>query len=73
MGYATKVQLIRRKASEQYYVNLPRAVARAMDFARGEVVEWSIEDKRTLVLRRRDVPPPVSGTGPEDAGGDHPA
>ncbi len=27
-----------------------------MEFARGEVVEWIIEDKTQLVLRRRSVP-----------------
>jgi hypothetical protein len=53
MGYPTKVQLIKRKHSEQWYINFPSAVARAMEFTRGEVVEWMIEDKRHLVLRRR--------------------
>ena len=65
MGYATKVQLIRRKASEQYYVNLPTAVARAMEFRRGEVVEWLVEDKKTLVLRRTEAPGAAHGAGPE--------
>ena len=27
MGYPTKVQLIRRKASEQWYINFPAALA----------------------------------------------
>ena len=53
MGYPTKVQLIKRKQSEQWYINFPSAVARAMEFTRGEVVEWVIEDKGHLVLRRR--------------------
>ncbi len=53
MGYPTKVQLIKRKQSEQWYINFPSAVARAMEFTRGEVVEWVIEDKRHLLLRRR--------------------
>lgn len=39
MGYPTKVQLIKRKASEQWYINFPSAVAQAMEFDRGEVVE----------------------------------
>ena len=30
MGYPTKVQLIRRKASQQWYVNFPSALAQAM-------------------------------------------
>ena len=52
MGYPTKVQLIHRKASEQWYINFPSAVAQALDFSRGETVEWHIEDKNLLALRR---------------------
>jgi hypothetical protein len=57
MGYPTKVQLIKRKASEQWYINFPAAVAQAMEFQRGETVEWFIEDKSQLVLKRHQVPP----------------
>lgn len=56
MGFPTKVQLIQRKDSQQWYINFPSAVAQAMEFARGEVVEWIIEDKNRLSLRRRRVP-----------------
>lgn len=56
MGYPTKVQLIRRKHSEQWYINFPSAVAQAMDFERGETVEWRIEDKANLRLHRLQVP-----------------
>ena len=52
MGYPTKVQLIRRKASEQWYINFPAALAQAMEFERGEVVEWVVEDKASLLLQR---------------------
>ncbi len=54
MGYPTKVQLIRRLKSEQWYVNLPAAVAQALEFDKGEVVEWVIEDKKTLILKRSE-------------------
>ena len=57
MGLPTKVQLIKRKSSEQWYINFPSAVAQAMDFSRGETVEWSIEDKSLLALRRLNPPP----------------
>ena len=57
MGFPTKVQLIKRKASEQWYINFPSAVAQAMEFTRGEVVEWIIEDKSQLVLNRPQAPP----------------
>jgi len=56
MGYATKVQLIKRRASEQWYVNFPSAIAQAMEFSRGELVEWIIEDRGQLILRRKHMP-----------------
>ncbi len=56
MGYPTKVQVIKRKKSEQWFINLPAAVARAMEFAPSEMVEWIIEDKTQLVLRREQAP-----------------
>ena len=57
MGCPTKVQLIKRKQSEQWYINFPSAIAQAMEFERGEIVEWIVEDKGQLVLRRTRVPP----------------
>lgn len=59
MGFPTKVQLIKRKASEQWYINFPSAIAQAMEFTRGEQVEWIVEDKSLLALRRPSPPPPV--------------
>ena len=56
MGFPTKVQLINRKKSQQWYINFPSAVAQAMEFFRGETVEWFIEDKETLVLHRPEAP-----------------
>jgi hypothetical protein len=53
MGFPTKVQLIQRKDSQQWYINFPSAIAQAMEFTRGEIVEWIIEDKNRLLLRRR--------------------
>jgi hypothetical protein len=54
MGYPTKVQLIQRKASEQWYINFPAALAQAMEFSKGEIVEWVIQDKNTLALKRSE-------------------
>lgn len=53
MGHPTKIQLIQRKASEQWYVNFPSSLAQAMEFDKGEIWEWIIEDKNQLVLRRQ--------------------
>jgi len=55
MGFPTKIQLIKRAKSEQWYINLPSAIAQAMEFDRGEVVEWLIQDKRTMILKRDET------------------
>jgi hypothetical protein len=52
MGFPTKIQLIKRAKSEQWYINLPSAIAQAMEFERGEVVEWLIENKQKMILKR---------------------
>ena len=57
MGYPTKVQLIQRKESQQWYINFPAAIAQGMDFAKGEDVQWTIADKGHLILSRSQVPP----------------
>ncbi len=54
MGYKTKIQVIKRVKSEQWYVNFPAAVAQAIEFEQGEVVEWLIDDHQNLVLQRSD-------------------
>ena len=54
MGYPTKIQLIKRAKSEQWYVNFPSAVAQAIEFERGEMVEWIIDDHQRLVLQRSE-------------------
>ncbi len=59
MGFPTKIQLIKRAKSEQWYINFPSAIAQAMEFERGEVVEWLIQDKHTMVLKRDES---VSGS-----------
>ena len=59
MGFPTKVQLIQRQASAQWYINFPSALAQAMEFTRGETVEWFVEDKGLLALRRTTPPSAV--------------
>jgi len=54
MGYPTKIQLIKRAKSEQWYINFPSAIAQAMEFERGEVVEWRIQDRQTMILKREE-------------------
>jgi hypothetical protein len=53
MGYLIKVQKVERPTNRSYYLNFPVALAEAIDLAKGEQWEWSIEDKNTLVLTRK--------------------
>jgi len=58
MGYPTKVQLIaRKKGADQFYINFPSAVAEALEFKKGEIIEWIIEDKANIIAHRLHVPP----------------
>ena len=59
MGSQTKVQLIKRAKSKQWYINLPAQIAQAMEFEPSETVEWFIEDKVTLVLKRHNANEPI--------------
>ena len=54
MGYPTKVQLIQRKESQQWYINFPAPLAQAMEFYKGERIEWVLQDKYTLLLDRTE-------------------
>ena len=53
MGFKTKVQLIKRRESQQWYINFPSACAQMMNFRKGEVVEWNITPTGDLMLRRQ--------------------
>jgi antitoxin component of MazEF toxin-antitoxin module len=59
MGYPTKVQLIQRQASQQWYVAFPAALARSLGLQKGETIEWNVQDRQTLLLQR------VQGQTPE--------
>jgi hypothetical protein len=54
MGYPTTVQAIERKKAKQaqWYVNFPNALAQAMDFSKGEIVEWDVESTTVIRLTR---------------------
>ena len=54
MGYVTKVQVIERQnGTRQFYVIVPAPLAEALDIEKGEEVEWVVEDKYQLTVRRR--------------------
>lgn len=56
MGYPTKIQLISRKKGRQWYVNFPGALAEAMNFEKGETVEWTVVSTTCLNMKRRKQP-----------------
>jgi hypothetical protein len=53
MGYITKVQVIERaNNTRQYYFICPAPLAQAMEFIKGEEIDWAIENRDTIVIRR---------------------
>ena len=67
MGFKTKVQLIRRKRSQQFYINFPSACAQMMDLRKGEVVEWVLTDDGDLMLKRNRKRRKAAGDGDKTA------
>ena len=52
MGYLIKVQKVDRPTNRSFYLNLPAVLAEALDIQKGESLQWSVEDKNTLILSR---------------------
>jgi bifunctional DNA-binding transcriptional regulator/antitoxin component of YhaV-PrlF toxin-antitoxin module len=53
MGYLSKVQVIQRGGqNRQYYLICPAPLAQALEIDKGETVEWVVEDKHRLIIRR---------------------
>jgi bifunctional DNA-binding transcriptional regulator/antitoxin component of YhaV-PrlF toxin-antitoxin module len=53
MGYLSKVQLIERaNQTRQFYLICPAPLAEALELEKGEPIEWVIEDRQTLILKR---------------------
>ena len=53
MGYLSKVQVIERaKGQRQFYLICPASLAQALEMGKGETIEWVVEDKWTLRVRR---------------------
>ena len=57
MGYPTRIQLISRQKGNQWYVNFPNALAEAMKFKKGEIVEWEVQSIKSLRMVRQSPPP----------------
>jgi bifunctional DNA-binding transcriptional regulator/antitoxin component of YhaV-PrlF toxin-antitoxin module len=53
MGYLSKVQVIERaNLNRQFYLICPAPLAQALELEKGEEIEWIVEDKATLLLKR---------------------
>jgi len=53
MAYQSTVQVIERaNNTRQYYLICPAPLAQAMEIEKGEIIEWVVEDKYTLVITR---------------------
>ena len=53
MGYLSTVQVIQRGGkNRQYYLICPAPLAQALEIEKGEILEWVVEDKYTLTLKR---------------------
>ncbi len=54
MGYLTRVQVIERSNNtRQFYLICPAPLAEALELNKGEQVEWMIQDKYTMEIRRQ--------------------
>jgi hypothetical protein len=53
MGFQSKVQVIERaNKTRQFYFICPAPLAEAMEFKKGETIEWVVVDKGHLTIKR---------------------
>ena len=63
MGFQSTVQVIRRGGKKrQWYLICPAPLAQALEIEKGEIVEWVVEDKHTLILKRTPRRPAATPT-----------
>lgn len=56
MGYETKLQVIERKNNtRQFYIVCPAPLAEALELEKGETLEFVVEDKNRLTIRRKQA------------------
>ena len=56
MAYQSSIQVIERaNGTRQYYLICPAPLAQALEMEKGETLDWVVEDKHTLVLKRTAV------------------
>lgn len=67
MGYQSKVPVIERGGMQrQFYLICPAPLAQALEIEKGETIEWVVEDKWTLRVRRL-----AGASGKTSRGGAH--
>jgi bifunctional DNA-binding transcriptional regulator/antitoxin component of YhaV-PrlF toxin-antitoxin module len=59
MGLKTKIQVIERGSNRQFYIMIPAPVGHALEIEKGEEIEWIIETKEIIVIKR-DKQKPIS-------------
>jgi hypothetical protein len=53
MGYKVKIQKVERPTNRSFYINFPATIAESCEIAKGEEMEWLIQDRNTFVLKRK--------------------
>jgi antitoxin component of MazEF toxin-antitoxin module len=56
MGYQSKIQLAGKSNNPQWHINIPNALAKAINLQKGEEIEWEVESRTLLVLVRKSAP-----------------
>jgi hypothetical protein len=52
MGYKVKLQKINRPTNKSFFVSIPVVLVESMELEKGEIFEWVIEDKDSILLKR---------------------
>lgn len=58
MATTVKIQKVERPTNRSFYVNIPVVIAEAIGIKKGELFEWTLEDKNTLIFTRVKKSPP---------------
>ena len=58
MGYSSTMQVIQRaNNTRQYYLICPAPLAQALEIKKGETIEWVVQTKNMLTLKRHSAQP----------------
>ena len=55
MGYKVKLQKITRPTNNTFGVTIPVVMVETLELEKGEEFEWLVEDKNTMILRRKNL------------------